>query len=274
VTPGLDQLLAVLWNRSASVAQLRDAAAQAREAVTKLDAESEGAPSREAATLARMMSPGGPSTVYVLEELRKFEDESSHRALTRKVAAALAATLDGRVRELEAIEAAKPAEQRRREQEQAEREAKLQGLFARIPVLFRTDFVASQFGKVAYSRTPPPQGRQISYVRTFDVPRMLGQSVMTATRVPGWPPKHGDFARIEWPNSDIEEEETTVAPLRLLCEKNTVSDNEVQIAIARAQTTLLNEFGRVCAEIRRHYPDELPRSIALPAIGSLAMAAE
>ena len=37
---------------------------------------------------------------------------------------------------------------------------------------------------------------------------------------------------------------------------------------------LLNEFGRVCAEIRRHYPDELPRSIALPAIGSLAMAAE
>jgi len=73
VTAGLDQLLAILWNRSPSVAELRDAAAQAREAVTELDAESEAAPSREAATLARMMSPGGPSTVYVLEELRKLE---------------------------------------------------------------------------------------------------------------------------------------------------------------------------------------------------------
>jgi hypothetical protein len=273
VTAALDQLLAVLWNRSASVAQLRDAAAQARETVTKLDAESEAAPSREAAILARMMSPGGPSTVYVLKELQKIDDESASRALRRKVATALAAALDGRVRELEAIEAAKPAEQRRREQEQAEREAKLQSLYARVPMLFRTDYMVSQFGKVAYSRTPPPQGRQISYVRTFDVPRVL-QHLMTATKVQGWPPKHGDFARIEWPNSDIEEDETTVAPLRLLCEKNTVSDNEVQIAIARAQTTLLNEFGRVCAEIRRHYPDELPRSIALPAIGSLAMAAE
>jgi hypothetical protein len=106
VTAALDQLLAILWNRSASVAQLRDAAAQAREAVTEIDAESEASPSREAATLARMMSPGGPSTVYVLEELRKLDDESSHRALAREVAAALAATLDGRVRELEAIEAA------------------------------------------------------------------------------------------------------------------------------------------------------------------------
>ena len=273
MTAGLDQLLAILWNRSASVAQLRDAAAQAREAVTEIDAESEAAPSREAATLAKMMSPGGPSTVCVLEELRKLDDESSHRALTRKVAAALAATLDGRVRELEAIEAAKPAEQRRREQEQAEREAKLQGLYARVPVLFRSDFMVSKLGNVAYSRTPAPQGRQVSYVRTFDVPRAL-QHLMTATKVQGWPPRYGEYARIEWPN-EFEEDETIVGPLRVLSEKSTPSEDEVQIAIDRAQHVLLNEFARVCAEIRGHYPDGLPRFIALPSIGApRAMAAE
>jgi hypothetical protein len=276
VTAGLDQLLAILWNRSASVAQLRDAAAQAREAVTEIDAESEAAPSREAATLARMMSPGGPSTVHVLEELQKLDDESASRALRRKVATALAAALDVRVREIEAREAAKPPEQVRREQEQARREAELQALFARFPVLFRTDYVISLLGKSARSRAPRPQGRHTAYAIDFSVPRVLAtQDVMTATRVPEhWPPRHSNFALIQQPNYMHEEIEDIVGPLRLLCQKSAVSEDEVSLAIDRAQAILLTEFARVCAGIRKHFPGELPRSIVLPAIGSLALAAE
>ena len=161
----------------------------------------------------------------------------------------------------------------RREREQAEREAQLQALYARIPVLFRTDYMTSKLGKAALSRTPAPQGRQVSYIRSFDVPRAL-QHLMTATKVQGWPPKHGDFARIEWPNSEIEEDETIVGPLRLLSEKSSCSDAEVTLAIDRAQASLLKEFAQVCAEIRRHYPGGLPRLIALPSIGAHAMAAE
>ena len=212
MTAGLDQLLAILWDRSPSVAQLRDAAAQAREAVTEIDAESEAAPSREAATLARMMSPGGPSTVYVLEELRKLEDEASARMLQRKVAVALAAQLDGRVREVEAREAARDPAEVRREQEQARREAEKEALFAKVPVLFRTDFVVSQTrsGRL-FPHSAPARLVMSAYARNFTVPRVLA-NLMAATKVQGWPPRHGDFARIEWPNSEIEEDEKIVGP--------------------------------------------------------------
>jgi hypothetical protein len=141
-------------------------------------------------------------------------------------------------------------------------------------VLFRTDYMVSQFGKGAYSRTPRPVGSHVAYSRDFTVKRVLGQSVMESTRVPGWPPSHGDYARIEWPNSDVDEDEKIVGPLRLLCQKNSVSEDEVSLAIDRAQATLLGEFAKVCGAIREHYPAGLPRSIALPAIGAHAMAAE
>jgi predicted ABC-type transport system involved in lysophospholipase L1 biosynthesis ATPase subunit len=154
----LEQAHAALQNRAASVAQLRDAAEQARGVVRGIDTESESAPQREAQILTGMASPGGPSMDYVLKALASLDDEFVTRALMRKVAVGLAAQLDERVREVEAREAAKPPEQVRREQEQARREAEKEALFARIPVLFRTDFMASQFGKAAYSRTPPPQG--------------------------------------------------------------------------------------------------------------------
>jgi hypothetical protein len=104
---------------------------------------------------------------------------------------------------------------------------------------------------------------------------MLGQSVMTATRVPErWPPKYGDVTRIEWPNSDVDEDEKIVGQLRELCQKSSVSEDEVSGAIDRAQASLLQEFAQVCAAIRSHYPGELPRGIALPSIGAHAMAAE
>ena len=264
MSASLGQLLAILWS-SSSVAQLRDVDAQAREAMAEIDAESERGPAREAATLARMMSPGGPSTGYVLEELRKFDDESSHRAQTRKVVAAIAAAANSRVRELEAIEASKPAEQRRREQEQAEREAKLQGLYARIPVLFRSDFLVSKLGQNARSRTPRPAGSHTAYVRDCSVDRVLGQGVMEATRCPGWPPRYSDFTQIERPDSAIDADEKIVLPLRELCQKSSVSEDEAATAIDRAQTAILRAFSETCSAIRSHYPDGLPRFIALPA---------
>jgi hypothetical protein len=191
----------------------------------------------------------------------------------RKAGIALAAQLDGRVREVEAREAARDPAEVRREQEQARREAQLQALFASVPVLFRTDFMVSKLGKSAWSRTPRPVGSHVSYVQDYTVRRVL-QHLMTATKVQGWPPKHGDFARIEWPNSDIEEDEAIVGPLRRLCEKSVTSEDEVTIAIDRAQASLLKEFAQVCAAIRSHYPDGLPRFIALPSLGPTAMAAE
>jgi hypothetical protein len=198
----------------------------------------------------------------------------SDRALMRKAGIALADHLDERWRAIEAAEAAKDPAQRRREKETAAREAKLQGLYARIPVLFRSDYMVARFGKAAFSRTPAPQGRQVSYIRSFDVGRAL-QHLMTETKVPGWPPQYGDFERITWPNSDVEEDESIVAPLRLLSEKSSPSEDEVQIAIDRAQHALLKEFANTCAEIRRHYPAELPRFMSLPSFtATRALAAE
>ena len=54
----LERAHAVLLNRTASVAQLRDAAEQARGVVRGIDTESESAPHREAQILAGMASPG------------------------------------------------------------------------------------------------------------------------------------------------------------------------------------------------------------------------
>jgi hypothetical protein len=272
VTAALDQPWLVLRDSNAKASELKLAAEQARKAAAALDLESDQAPEREARVLAGIAVTSIADTVLAL---RKLDDEMSDRALMRKVRIALADHLDERWRAIEAAEAAKDPAQRRREQETAAREAQLQALFARVPVLFRTDFMASQFGKAAYSRTPPPQGRQISYVRTFDVPRSIATpDVMASTRVPGWPPKYGDVTRIEWPNSDVDEDEKIVGPLRLLCQKSSVSEDEVTIAIARAQASLIREFAQVCTAIREHYPAGLPRSIALPSLGPRAMAAE
>jgi len=70
-------------------------------------------------------------------------------------------------------------------------------------------------------------------------------------------------------------DEGIVGPLRRLCEKSSVYDDEVTIAIDRAQATLLKEFAQVCAAIRSHYPEGYPRFIALPSITTArALAAE
>jgi hypothetical protein len=256
--PALEQALGILQSREASAATLKRADDEVRGFVRELDAESERGPAREAEILARMTSDGIQKT---LEALASLDSEGERRANLRKAATALGAQLDERAREVETAEKARdPAVQR---------EAKLQSLFAKIPALFRTDVVLSKLAKGAFSRVPRPQGQHSSYVLDFSVPRGLAVE-MASTRVPGW---RGDVSLIEQPCAWDEIEEI-VAPLRGLIEKGTPSEDEVQDALGRAQANLLNEFGRVCAEIRGCYPGELPRSIALPAIGSAAMAAE
>jgi hypothetical protein len=262
----LEQALATLSNRTASSAELGAGAELARSVVVAIDAESERSPQRESEIMAGMASVGIQPTLKALVELDKGGE---HRALTRKVAVALAAALDARAIEMAAAERARdPAVQR---------EAQLQALFAKIPTLFRTDAVVSQLGKSAWSRTPRPKGSHVSYAQDYSVPRVLAtQNVMTSTRLPNhWPPKYSDFAVIEWPNSVYDEDEAIAGPLRLLSEKSSPSEDEVQIAIERAQNVLLNEFARVCAEIRGYYQGELPRFVSLPAFTApRAMAAE
>jgi hypothetical protein len=266
----LDQPLAVLQKHNAKAGELKAGAEQARKVVRALDAESELASQREARVLAAMTNT---SIAETIKALRKLDDEMSNRALMLKAGIALADHLDERVRAIEAAEAARDPAEVRREHERAQREAQKEALFARVPTLFRTDHVVSQLGKAACSRTPRPVGSHVAYARDFTVPRVLGQSVMESTRVPGWPPRHGDYARIEWPNSEYEEDEAIVAPLRQLCQKSSVSEDEVTIAIDRAQASLIREFAKVCGAIRSHYPDGLPRPIALPSI-TMAWAAE
>ena len=271
MTAALEKPWLVLRDSNAKAGEARAALDQARKAVAELDMESDQAPEREARVLAGI---AGTSIAEAHRKLARLDVDGADRALARKIGVAIAEQLEHRLHEIEAREAAKPPEQVRREQEQAEREAKLQGLYARVPVLFRSDFLASKLAKGAYSRTPAPQGRQVSYVRTFDVPRAL-QHLMTETKVPGWPPPYGDFERITWPNSDVEEDESIVAPLRRLCEKSSCSDAEVTLAIDHAQHVLLKEFANTCAAIKALYPDGLPRFIALPSFTTpRAMAAE
>jgi hypothetical protein len=173
MTGAIEQAWLVLRDSNAKVDALKSAAASARKAVAELDAEAEKAPEAEARILAGI---AGTSIADTVLALRKRDDEMSDRALMRKAGIALADHLDERWRAIEAAEAAKPAEQVRREREQAEREAKLQALFAKIPTLFRTDFVVAQLGKSAYSRAPRPVGRHTSYVQDFTVPRVLQHS--------------------------------------------------------------------------------------------------
>jgi hypothetical protein len=99
---------------------------------------------------------------------------------------------------------------------------------------------------------------------------------MTETKLSGhWPPKYGDVTRIAWSNSEYEEDEAIVGPLRQLCQKGSVSEDEVTIAIDRAQASLLKEFAQVCTAIRGYYPEGFPRFIALPSFTTpRAMAAE
>ena len=256
----LEQALGILQSREASAATLKRAVDEVRGFVRELDAESERGPAREAEILARMASAAIQKT---LEALASLDSEGERRPHLRKIATHLAATLDARAIEMAAAERARdPA---------VVREVHREALFARVPVLFRTDFLAAQLGKAAYSRTPRPAGSHVAYARDFTVPRVLD---MESIRCPGWPPRHGDFKRIEWPDSDVDEDGTIVGQLRELCQKSSVSEDEVARVLDRAQHVLLGEFAQVCSRIREHYPAGLPRFIALPAIGSLAMAAE
>ena len=261
----LEQALATLSNRNATAADLRAAASLARAAVRQTDAESEESPAREAEILAGMASAG---ILPTLEALGALDQEGERRAHLRKAATHLAATLDALAIDMAAAERARdPA---------VVREAHLQALFAKIPSLLKTDVVISKLARSAYSRVPRPQGGHVGYVQTFNAPRVLATpDVLKSTKLPGfWPPKWSDYSLLERSDYEFEEDEAIVAPLRELCEKNSPSEDEVQIAINRAQHVLINEFARVCAEIRRHYQGGLPRSIALPSIGAHAMAAE
>jgi hypothetical protein len=129
------------------------------------------------------------------------------------------------------------------------REVHLQALFAKIPSLLKTDVVISKLARSAYSRVPRPQGGHVGYVQTFNAPRVLATpDVLKSTKLPGfWPPKWSDYSLLERSDYEFEEDETITGPLRELCQKNSVPEDEVSLTLERAQATLLREFAQVCS---------------------------
>ena len=165
---------------------------------------------------------------------------------------------------------------RRESKSKREREAKLQALFASVPVLFRTDFMVSKLGKAACSRTPRPQGSSCHVRTKFRPSRASLQHLMAADEGAGMAAETWRLCTDRMAQLVISRRtRPSSAPLRQLSEKSSPSEDEVSLAIDRAQATLLNEFAQVCAEIRGHYPDGLPRFIVLPSFTTpRAMAAE
>ena len=145
----LEQALGILQSPEASAGDCSAAAEQARKAVHGIDAQNESAPQHESQILAAMMPPGGKSIVETLDALNALDKEGEHRALTRKVAVALAEQLGARSRDAaraEAVrdEARKPfAAETKRAHEFAKRFAEYPTLAARIVSLFRSDILVA-----------------------------------------------------------------------------------------------------------------------------------
>jgi hypothetical protein len=250
----LEQALATRSNRTASSAELRAAAEQARSVVVAIDAENERSPQREAEILAAMVSKSISETLTALAAL---DDEKSRRMLERKVATHLAATHDVRVHdrakfEAERDEARKPfAAETKRAHELAKRFAEYRTLAERIVGLFRSDALVARFGSNAYSRVPV-RGSHVSFVRTFRLPRVLATPErLTATRLLGfWPPKWNNFEGLEAPYRHDEEPDFIAGPVYELCQKSIISDGDIDRVVGRATALLVSEYSKVCAAIR------------------------
>lgn len=250
----LERSLAVLSDGASSAAKLKLAAEEARRVVVTIDAECELAPARETEVLNAM---AGKSLAETLAALRKLYDEMPNRALTRKIVEALAEQLAARSRDAaktEAMrdEARKPfAAETKRAHEFAKRFAEYPTLAARIVSLFRSDVLVARFGSSAYSRVPV-LGSHVSFERTIRLPRMLATPErLTATRLLGyWPPKYSDFSGLESVYYHDTDNDLIAGPIYELSQKGTVSNEDVDRAVARATALLVSEYSKVCAAIR------------------------
>jgi hypothetical protein len=275
----LEHARAVLLNRTASVAQLRDAAEQARGVVRGIDTESESAPQREARILAAM-SP----IAETLGALRAFADENTARALTRKIAVADASALDTRALDAVRADAAQAWER--------SPFAAYSTLAARACQLLVTDVTIRRLATNAYAQIPRGQSAAVGYrlgelPRTIATPRILSSMILPRfIDVNGnrdahnfWPPPSGsDDEKLKSPSFEFEADADLVAELAKLSEGRTTHE-AVDHALAKADAVLVSEFGKVItaiAELKAR--DALGRMesgwITLPSTRAHAMAAE
>jgi hypothetical protein len=266
----LDEPAKILWNRSASAADLNAALGTTRSVLLAIDEAEAAARDRRAQGLAAMTPPpavlgqldaGRTRIDQVLAALVSLHKEAEQRSALRETAVSLSDQITaaaGEAKKAEALrdEARKPFEaQSRRAQDLAKRCADYPRMAERIVSLFRTDVMVTVAGRSALSRCPRPRGSAIAYDVTFDVPRTIAvDSVLKATKLPGfWPPKHSDFTSIE--RFDLKGDTSIVAPLEDLTKSHddrriVLSDEATDRAIARAQATLLSEFRKVVGALR------------------------
>ena len=323
----LDEPAAVLWDRTVSAAALNAALEATRSVLVAVDEAEAAARQRRARLLAAMTPP--PEVPGQLDPLRatiarvlamcgSLDNEAQQRATLREIAVSLGEQLNARAADAKKAEALrddarKPlAAQTHRARDLAKRFGEYPRLAERIVSLFYTDVAVAARGRSVLSRCPRPRNAG-GYEKTFYVPRTIAvDSVMKATKLPGfWPPRYGDFSVIERPGYESQGEASIVAPLEELNKGHdegriAVTDEAADRAIARAQATLLSEFGKAVGALREllrldaevsaadraaRYPDgaliydpkmfpenwdvgRMIHRVVLPSIGGMAMAAE
>jgi hypothetical protein len=264
----LEQSLGVLQRLEASPGDCSAAAEQARKAVHAIDSENESSPQREAQVLAAiaLTRPSrGKSIAETIKALEALDHESSARALTRKIAVAVAAALDGRARDSEQAEEARNKarspfqSQTRRAQELAAAFATYPALATRVGELFVTDIDVRRRAKSAYSSVPRGPSRAVAYSEAFSPPRTIAKlEILQKTVLPRvhngsridsyFPGRHNDIAFIEKQHIEFGPDIVIVGELAELS-RGAPTVEAVDRAVAKADARLIAEFAAAIAKI-------------------------
>ena len=264
----LEQAIGVLQSLEASAADCSAAAEQARKAVHAIDSENESSPHREAQVLAAiaLTRPSrGKSIAETIKALEALDDESSARALTRKIAVAVAAALDGRARDSEKAEEARNKarspfqSQTRRAQELAAAFATYPALATRVGELFVTDIDVRRRAKSANSSVPRGPSRAVGYTEAFAPPRTIAKpEILQRTILPRvhrgsridsyFPGRYGDITFIEKQHIEFGPDAGIVGEFVELS-RGTPTAEAVDRAVAKADARLITEFAAAIAKI-------------------------
>jgi hypothetical protein len=266
----LEHAIGVLQSLEASAADCRAAAEQARKAVHAIESENESAPQREAQVLAAMAltrPSRGKSIAETIKALEALDDESSARALTRKIAVAVAAALDGRARDSEKAEEARNKSrspfqsQTRRAQELAAAFATYPALATRVGELLVTDIDVRRRAKSAYSTVPRGPSRAVGHSEAFSPPRTIAKpEILQKTILPRvhkgnrtdsyFPGRYGDTTFIEKQHIEFGPDAVIVGELVELS-RGAPTAEAVDRAVAKADARLIAEFAAAIAEIAK-----------------------
>lgn len=258
ILPALEQAAAVLADLDATSVEIRGAAESARASVREADKALAGHEASETEIFTAIAPPAPRAGAYRLrarsmretvDALLAHDRGGQILAAQRKIAVWLGAELDTRaeqVKQAEATrdEARKPfREQTRRARELAE---KISAVFAPnsalVMKLFCDDVVICRLAGAAYSYLPR-SGTHVGSYAIWTVPPCLAtDNILAATKLPGhWPPGWNGRSPLAGP-FDKEDDDEIVRPLRTLTQKGPESAEEVDRALAIAQSLLLRKY--------------------------------